>query len=104
MFYSEYCAIFKSTYFEVHLQTAASETEKNVFMKLRKIKNYSYRALIFHSKQVFSTSASVSIRVPKVPFHVFDKLKNKIRNSILRFCFYLNAKNEIQVIDYHFHA
>ena len=32
------------------------------------------------------------IRVPKVPFRVFDKLKNKIQNSILRFCFYLNMK------------
>ena len=30
--------IFKSTYFEEHLRIAASE---NVFMKLRKIKNYS---------------------------------------------------------------
>ena len=30
--------MFKSTYFEEHLQTAASE---NVFMKLRKIENYS---------------------------------------------------------------
>ena len=28
-----YCDIFKSNYFEEHLQTAAS---KNVFMKLRK--------------------------------------------------------------------
>ena len=33
----EYCEIFKSTYFEEHLCTAASE---NVFMKLRKIKIY----------------------------------------------------------------
>ena len=32
---SEYCEIFKSTYFEEHLGTAASE---NVLMKLRKIK------------------------------------------------------------------
>ena len=37
LFSSEYCEIFKSTYFEEHLHTAASE---NVFMKLRKIKNY----------------------------------------------------------------
>ena len=34
LFNSEYCEIFKSTYFEQHLRTAASE---NVFMKLRKI-------------------------------------------------------------------
>ena len=32
---SEYCEIFKSTYFEEHLPTAAPE---NVFMKMRKIK------------------------------------------------------------------
>ena len=38
LFHSEYCEIFKSTYFEEHLRTAASE---NVFMKLRKIKIYS---------------------------------------------------------------
>ena len=31
LFNSEYCEIFKSTYFEEHLRTAASE---NVFMKL----------------------------------------------------------------------
>ena len=37
LFSSEYWEIFKSTYFEEHLRTAASE---NVFMKLRKIKNY----------------------------------------------------------------
>ena len=35
LFSSEYCEIYKSTYFEEHLRTAASE---NVFMKLRKIK------------------------------------------------------------------
>ena len=38
LFNSECCEIFKSTYFEEHLRTAASE---NVLMKLRKIKNYS---------------------------------------------------------------
>ena len=38
LFHSEYCKIFKSTYFEEHLRTAASE---NVFIKLRKTKNYS---------------------------------------------------------------
>ena len=32
-FNSEYCENFKSTYFEEHLRTAASE---NVFIKLRK--------------------------------------------------------------------
>ena len=38
LFNSEYCEIFKKTYFEEHLRTAASQ---NVFMKLRKIKIYS---------------------------------------------------------------
>ena len=37
--------IFKSTYFEEHLQTTAS---KNVLIKLRKIKIYSYGVLILH--------------------------------------------------------
>ena len=56
-FNSEYCEILKSTYFEEHLRTAASE---NVFMKLRKIKNYPQGVLTLHlkKKQVFSTSVS----------------------------------------------
>ena len=37
LFSSEYCEIFKGTYFEEPLRTAASE---NVFMKLGKIKIY----------------------------------------------------------------
>ena len=37
LFNSEYCKMFKSTYFEKHLRTVASE---NVLMKLREIKNY----------------------------------------------------------------
>ena len=44
------------------------------------------------------------IRVPKVPFRVFDKLKNEIQNFIVRFCFYLNMKNEIKIFDCHFHV
>ena len=43
------------------------------------------------------------IRVPKVPFRFFDKLKSEIQNSILRFCFYFNKEVEIQITDYHFH-
>ena len=39
LFNSKYCKIFKSTYFEEHLRTAASE---NVFMKLRKNKDCSW--------------------------------------------------------------
>ena len=37
LFNSEYCEIFKSTYFKEYLRTAASE---NVFIKLRKIEIY----------------------------------------------------------------
>ena len=37
LFNSEYCKRFKSTYFEDYLRTVASG---NMFMKLRKIKNY----------------------------------------------------------------
>ena len=43
------------------------------------------------------------IRVVKVLFSIFDKLKNKIQNSLIRFCFYLNTKYEIQTVDFHFH-
>ena len=34
----------------------------------------------------------------------FYKLKNEIQNSIIRFCFYFNKKDKIQIIDYHFHV
>ena len=44
------------------------------------------------------------IRVPKVPFRFFDKLKNEIQNSLLRFCFYFNKEDEIQITDYDFHV
>ena len=47
---------------------------------------------------------SVLIRVPKVPFRVFGELKNEILNSILRFCFYFNKEDEIQITDYYFHV
>ena len=42
------------------------------------------------------------ILIPKVPFCVSDKLKNKIQKFIIRFCFYLNITHEIQIIDYYF--
>ena len=44
------------------------------------------------------------MRVPKVPFRVFNKMKNEIQNFRLRFFVYLNMKNEIQIIDFHFHV
>ena len=46
VFFSEYCVIFRNTYFEVHLRTTASST--NIFIKLRKSKNYLYGALTCH--------------------------------------------------------
>ena len=45
LFNSEYREVFKRTYFEEHLRTAASE---NVFMNLRKIKIYSLGVSILH--------------------------------------------------------
>ena len=45
LFNSEYCEIFKNTYFEEYLRMAASEI---VLMKLRKIKIYSQGVLISH--------------------------------------------------------
>ena len=40
-----------------------------------------------------------TIRVHKVPFRFFDKLKNEIQNSVLRFCFYFNKEDEIQITE-----
>ena len=37
-----------------------------------------------------------SIRVPKVPFCVFDKLKNEIQDSIITFCFYFIRKTKFK--------
>ena len=41
--------------------------------------------------------------VQKVSFHVFDKLKNEIQKLIIRVCFYVNMKNQIQITGYDFH-
>ena len=50
LFNSEYCEIFKSTYFEEHLRITASE---NVFMKLRKIKKLFIPIFNFKSRNRF---------------------------------------------------
>ena len=50
------------------------------------------------------TGEEKNIRVPKVAFRVFHRFKNEIQNCIVRFCFCLNMKNEIQIFRYHFHA
>ena len=39
------------------------------------------------------------IRLPKVSFRVFDELQNEIQKIIIRFRFYLNMKNDVQIID-----
>ena len=64
---------------------------------------FGYIFALFHYRVVFD-SCSFIIRVPKVPFCVFDKWKNEIQNFIFRFCFHFNMKNEIQIIDYHFYV
>ena len=58
----------------------------------------------FEGSAYYKNSKRKIIRVPKVPFRVFDKLKNEIQNSTLRFCFYFNKEDEIQITDYHFHV
>ena len=55
LFNSEYCKIFKSTYFREHLPCAVSE---DVSMKLRKIKTVDKEFDPILKKQDFSTSAS----------------------------------------------
>ena len=42
----------------------------------------------------------LKIREPKVRVRFFNKLKNEIKKSILRFCFYFNKEDEIQITDF----
>ena len=58
----------------------------------------------FEGSAYYKNSKRKIIRVPKVPFRVFDKLQNEIQNCILRFCSYFNKEDEIQITDYHFHV
>ena len=53
---------------------------------------------------VFVVNRLCTIGVTKVPFRVFDKLKNETQKFIIRFCFYHNMKNEIKIIDNYFHV
>ena len=55
-------------------------------------------------RYVFYKQEVLWIREPKVPLRIFDKLKNEIKKFIIRFCFYNNMKNEIQIIGYYFHV
>ena len=68
------------------------------------LKLYPNGHLFFAAKYKILKTVPKRIRVPKVPFRSFDKLKNEIQNSILRFCFYFNKEDEIQIADYHFHV
>ena len=55
-------------------------------MSARDHKNQTLTPLIKERKKLSNTDLEdYKIRVPKVPFVFFDKLKNKIQNSILRF-------------------
>ena len=74
-------------------------------MSARDHKNQTLTPLIKERIKLSNTHLEdYKIRVPKVPFVFFDKLKNKIQNSILRFWFYFNKEDEIQITDYHFHV
>ena len=60
------------------------------------------------SREFFEISKNIflhrTIRVPKVAFCVFEKLKNEIQKLMIRFCSYLSMKTEIQIVDYYFHV
>ena len=59
LFNSEHCKVFNSTYYEKHLWMTASE---NVFIKLRKTKNYSSEILTLVKMFVFiSWLASIGV-------------------------------------------
>ena len=55
---SEYCKIFKSIYYEEHLQMTASE---NAFMKLKK-KNYSKKSLSQHFEKEIYQYVNISLQ------------------------------------------
>ena len=64
---------------------------------------------IYYLEEKINMDVSVETRLnesvyPKGHFRFFDKLKNGIQNSILRFCFYFNKEDEIQITDNHFHV
>ena len=51
---------------------------------------------IFEEQNLNAKFQGLSIRVPKVPFRFFDKLKNEIQNSILDFGFTLIKKTKFK--------
>ena len=71
------------------------------------VTNVHYNFIACFGKHVFTEEKKNNcgkIRVPKVSFRFFDKLKNEIQSSVLRFCFYFNKEDEIQITDHHFHV
>ena len=89
----------KTTYFYVFCLNFSIET------RIKTILQISYFNLSKKKKNKKKNGTlGARIRVPKVPFRFFDKLKNEIQNSILRFCFYFNKEDEIQITEYHFHV
>ena len=81
----------KTTYFDVFCLNFSIET------KIKTIFQISYFNLSKKTRN--DTLGTRIISVPKVLFHFFDKLKNEIQNSLLRFCFYFDKENEIQITD-----
>ena len=74
---------------------------------LRKKFLWDLQSFHFMFKMIFSKILNLRSRligVPKVPVRVFDELKNEIQDSKMRFCFYFNKADEIQIIDYYFHV
>ena len=76
VFNSEYCKTFKSTHFEEHMRTAASE---NVFMKLRKI--YSSEVLTLKT-QVFQHQYQEQV---KMFISISRLVSHEVFNYILYF-------------------
>ena len=72
------------------------------FVFLNEVKtNSKYWILIFffqYNKNTKRHFGYMDFRVPKVPSRVFDKMKNGIQIFILRFCFYFNMRNEIEIM------
>ena len=75
-----------------------SNLSQNVHVVFCSIKtNYKYSKKVQHVSCA-QTCCTFSGKV-KVPFRVFDKLKNEIQKFMIRFCFYFNMRNESQITD-----
>ena len=68
------------------------------FLKLKSRREWKEWQIVFKDTEAW-------IRVPKVPFRVFDKLETKFNILNLYFvCYSLNTENENQITDYYFHV